>query len=56
MATVLVTENLADLNRALVESPYCAKIRIDLPTADEIRVFVTDLVPDAAEFAKAPRR
>ena len=53
VATVLVTENLADLNRALVESPYSAKIRIDLPTADEIRVFVTDLVPDAAEFAKA---
>jgi hypothetical protein len=53
VATVLVTENLADLNRALVESPYSAKIRIDLPTADEIRVFATDLVPDAAGFAKA---
>jgi hypothetical protein len=53
VATVLVTENLADLNRALVESPYSAKIRIDLPTADEIRVFVTDLVPDPAELAKA---
>ena len=53
VATVLVSENLADLNRALVESPYSAKIRIDLPTADEIRVFVTDLVPDADEFAKA---
>jgi hypothetical protein len=53
VATVLVTENLADLNRALVESPYSAKIRIDLPTADEIRVFVADLVQDADEFAKA---
>jgi AAA+ superfamily predicted ATPase len=53
VATALITENLADLNRALVESPYSAKIRIDLPTADEIRVFVGDLVPDAAEFAKA---
>ncbi len=26
VATVLVTENLADLNRALVENPYSAKI------------------------------
>jgi hypothetical protein len=53
VATVLVSENLADLNRALVESPYSAKIRVDLPTSEEIRVFVADLVPDAAEFAEA---
>jgi len=53
IATVLIAENLLDLNRALVESPYSAKIRINLPTADEIRVFVTDLLPDAAEFAGA---
>jgi len=53
IATVLIAENLLDLNRALVESPYSAKIRINLPTADEIRVFVTDLLPDADEFAKA---
>ena len=53
IATVLIAENLLDLNRALVESPYSAKIRINLPTADEIRVFVVDLLPDADEFAKA---
>ena len=53
IATVLVTENLLDLNRVLVESPYSAKIRISLPTAEEIRVFVTDLLPDAAEFEGA---
>ena len=53
MATVLITENLADLNRSLVESPYSAKIRVPLPGADDIREFVLDLVPDAAEFAKA---
>jgi AAA+ superfamily predicted ATPase len=53
VATVLVTENLADLNRSLVESPYSAKIRVPLPNADDIRQFVLDLVPDAAEFAKA---
>ena len=50
VATVLITENLADLHRSLVESPYSAKIRIPLPTADEIRAFVEDLVPDATEF------
>jgi hypothetical protein len=53
VATVLITENLADLNRSLVESPYSAKIRVPLPGADDIRQFVLDLVPDAAEFAKA---
>jgi hypothetical protein len=53
VATVLVTENLADLNRSLVETPYSAKIRVPLPGAEDIRAFVEDLVPDAAEFEKA---
>jgi hypothetical protein len=53
VATVLIAENLLDLNRAIVESPYSAKIKILLPTADEIRSFVADLVPDAAELEKA---
>jgi hypothetical protein len=53
VATVLITENLADLNRSLVESPYSAKIRIPLPAAGDIRAYVEDLVPDAEEFAKA---
>ena len=53
VATVLITENLADLNRSLVETPYSAKIRIPLPAAEDIRAFVEDLVPDVAEFAKA---
>jgi AAA+ superfamily predicted ATPase len=53
VATVLVTENLADLNRSLVETPYSAKIRIPLPGAEDIHAYVLDLVPDAAEFAKA---
>jgi hypothetical protein len=55
VATVLVAENLLDLNRAIVESPYSAKIRILLPTADEIRAFVADpkVVRDAAAFEKA---
>jgi hypothetical protein len=53
IATVLVTENLADLNRTLVETPYSAKIQIPLPSAAEIRTFVEVLVPDKAEFGKA---
>jgi AAA+ superfamily predicted ATPase len=53
VATVLITENLADLNRSLVETPYSAKIRIPLPGADDIHAYVLDLVPDAEEFAKA---
>lgn len=53
VATVLVSENLADLNRSLVESPYSAKIKVPLPGADDIRGFVAELVPDAKEFEKA---
>jgi len=53
VATVLITENLADLNRSLVETPYSAKIRIPLPGSEEIHAYVRELVPDEAEFAKA---
>jgi hypothetical protein len=53
IATILVTENLADLNRTLVESPHNAKIRIPLPGAEDIRDFVNGLVPDKAELARA---
>jgi hypothetical protein len=53
VATVLISENLADLNRSLVETPYSAKIRVPLPGASDIRAFVADLVPDAKEFEKA---
>jgi SpoVK/Ycf46/Vps4 family AAA+-type ATPase len=53
VATVLIAENLLDLNRAIVESPYSAKIRVALPTAEEIRTFVADLAPDAAAFEKS---
>jgi AAA+ superfamily predicted ATPase len=53
VATVLITENLADLNRSLVETPYSAKIRIPLPDSPDIHAYVLDLVPDAEEFGKA---
>ena len=50
VATVLITENLADLNRALVESPYSAKIRVTLPTSAEILAFVLDVTRDVEAF------
>jgi hypothetical protein len=52
VATVLITENLADLNRALVESPYSAKIRVPLPDAAELRAFVAHVAADVPDLAK----
>jgi AAA+ superfamily predicted ATPase len=49
-ATVLITENLADLNRALAESSYSAKVRVALPTSEEIQAFVDDEVRGTADF------
>jgi hypothetical protein len=50
VATVLVTDNLTDLHRALVESPYSAKIKIDLPSAEELAAYVADLVAGRDDF------
>ncbi len=50
VATALITENLSDLNRLLVENPYNAKIKIDLPTADEILPFVLHATADRTDF------
>jgi hypothetical protein len=50
VATVLVTENLADLHASLVESPYAAKLRIALPDASEIREYVEDLTAGETNF------
>ena len=43
VATFLITENLADVNRLLVESPYSAQVKIELPSADEIGTYVYHL-------------
>jgi len=51
VASVLITENLTDLNRALVENPYSAKLRVDLPTAAELESFVAGITCDIADFA-----
>lgn len=50
VATVLVSENLADLNRVLVENPYSSKIQIPLPAARELREFVADITASVADF------
>lgn len=58
VATVLITENLTDLNRMLVENPYAAKIRIGLPGADEIGRYVEYLAgqePDFERLSEVPR-
>ncbi len=49
-ATVLITENLADVNRLLVENPYSAKIRLDLPDAAELKAFVRSITRDGEDL------
>jgi len=51
VATVLIAENLADLNRLLAESPYSTKIKIELPGAEEIHDYVMYLTADEADFS-----
>ncbi|MCU0291221.1 MAG: AAA family ATPase [Thermoanaerobaculaceae bacterium] len=50
VATVLVSENLADLNRVLVENPYSAKVQIPLPGPAELREFVADISAGVPDF------
>ncbi len=51
VATVLITENLADLHRSLVESPYSAKIRLELPSAGELSAYLAGLTAEVGEFS-----
>jgi len=44
VTTVLLTENLHDLNDAVVRSPYSAKIQVALPTEAELRAYVGALL------------
>ncbi len=57
IATVLVAENLRDLNRQLVDSPYNAKIHIELPNEAEALDYFRALeieFPPFKEFARIP--
>ncbi|MFW6157385.1 MAG: ATP-binding protein [Balneolaceae bacterium] len=44
--TVLITENLADLNKTLVQNPYTTDIRIDIPDETARRRFIDFELPD----------
>jgi AAA+ superfamily predicted ATPase len=50
VTTFLITGNLADLNRALAESPYNAKIKVPLPDGDELAAYVEALTRDEPTF------
>jgi AAA+ superfamily predicted ATPase len=50
IATVLTCENLADLNRTLVENPYAARVKIELPTVAELVEFVADITAEQKDF------
>lgn len=50
IVTLLMSENLHDLSEFLVESPYNAKIQIQLPDRDEIASFVENLVESEQAF------
>ncbi len=53
VATVLISENLTDINRLLVENPYSAKIHIPLPNGEEILDYVTCLTAEQPNFEKS---
>ena len=51
VTTVLLTDTLGDLNRALVESPYNAKLKVDLPSAhpEVVAQSIENLIGEPAE-------
>jgi len=51
LATVLLAENLLDLNEQVVDSPYSAKINIKLPEGGELRSYLADLTGPEEDFA-----
>lgn len=55
--TVLLTENLADINRTLVQNPYSSDIRIPLPDEDQrLEYLVQHSHPDEFEqISKVPK-
>lgn len=50
IATVLLAENLTDLNKQVVENPHSAKIRIDLPNAQEVREYIEKITAEITDF------
>jgi AAA+ superfamily predicted ATPase len=50
VATVLIADNLTDLSRTLVDNPYSAKIKIELPDAGELKQYVEGLTAEEDSF------
>ncbi len=50
VASVLITNNLADLSRDLVESPHGAKLKLELPNAEELSSYLADLTAAEPSF------
>jgi len=50
VATVLITETLADLNGLLVENPYCCKIQVPLPAAADLNRYIAALTAATPDF------
>ncbi|SMO77196.1 ATP-binding protein [Fodinibius sediminis] len=56
--TVLITENLADLNKTLVQNPYTDDIRMDIPDQQQREAFISHELPGEqfAELSSVPKR
>lgn len=48
---VLITENLADINKTLIQNPYTSEIRIPLPEKSKRKLFLSSEI-DEEEFKK----
>ena len=46
--TVLITENLADINKTLIQNPYTSEIRIPLPGKSQRKLFLSSEIDDEA--------
>ena len=60
LCTVLLADNLADLHPLLTLNPRAARVRVPLPSADELRAAITFLAPKfpraLAEWSSSPAR
>ncbi|MDQ7825635.1 MAG: ATP-binding protein [Candidatus Eremiobacteraeota bacterium] len=57
IVTCLISENLNDLNKLIVESPYNAKLKISMPGDEEITEYVESLkkhFPEFPQYCKVP--
>jgi len=52
IVTCLITENLQDLNKLLVENPYNSKIKVPMPTEKELSDYADYLKQKLPDFSK----